>query len=71
MDEKAVMEIISSLEEKVRLLNEDIINLNTAVSNYQAFVDKIPKSHPDGDCEMTALEWIEWAKYNLGYDNGD
>ena len=71
MDENAAVFLISSLEDRIKVLNETVMNLETSIHNYRAFMDKIPCNYPEnsfGSPDMTSLEWVEWAKMKLGYD---
>lgn len=69
MDAVAAMERISELENRIRQLTEDRTNYFVMVLNYQAFVDTIPDSLPGKKKKMTRLEWVDWAKKQLGYDH--
>jgi hypothetical protein len=68
MDSKSAMRIISDLETKVRELTQERNNYAVMLINYQAFVGLIPRYSSDSpDKDITALNWIEWAKNKLGY----
>ena len=69
MDEQSAITRISELEDRVRKLTQDNENLKSLMANYQAFVEAIPDSYPDGREVVNAYYWIEFAKKELGYES--
>jgi hypothetical protein len=71
MDAQAAMDRIAQLEDQVRALREDNANYNIMIVNYRAFIDSIPSHTVNGwgeyVADVTAKEWVEWARHQLGY----
>ena len=73
VDEKAAMERISELENRIRELTQERNNYAAMIVNYNAFLKRIPRSLPGGldPDSMTPNEWLEWAIKELGYETSD
>ena len=74
MDERAAIERISELENRVRSLTQERNNQAATIVNYEAFLKKVPTCLPDlaeafgSKREFTLNSWLEWAKEQLGYE---
>lgn len=73
MDEKAAIERISELENRVRSLTESRNNYASMIVNYEAFLKRIPRELPGGldPDSMTPNSWLDWALEQLGYEKSD
>ena len=69
VDERAAIERISELENRVRLLTEERNNQAATIVNYEAFLKRIPRELPGGldPDSMTPNSWLDWALKELGY----
>ena len=70
ISDEEVFTRLAESEERIQALNEKCINYETLITNYRAFIDQVPTQivEFEGDVgkEVTALEWLEWAKRELG-----
>lgn len=67
MKQTYTIKVISDLEDKVKKLNQDNINMSSMLENYNSVIKLIPKETIKGE-KITPKEWIESARIKLGYE---
>ncbi len=73
MDAVAAMERMADLENRLRQTIQERNNFASEIVNYQAFIQRIPRSLPGGldPDSMTPNQWLDWAIKELGYEKSD
>jgi hypothetical protein len=67
MDVKAAMRVISEQQERIKALEVSNLQKDLIIEPYSEFVMSVPITIPNRDGTVTPMEWLDWAKKELGY----